>query len=508
MHAMGFLQLLIVVVLVFTLPTLLRRLRQWMQGSSREALVPSGDPMRYALASAVLKGTIFRRRVIEMAQNPFLASAPEQGLNLPLLVNACKAMETADRRWQWAMTALLILPLVLPTIAIALGLYDLSGLVSLIVVFSWIGLLVLSVHRRWRARFQDVRPFRSDEYDFESVRSEYGEATGVEAGFDPKTSNVVVFGETNPFVGFGTPLNSWQVAVDLTRPGANGSTPRPVETQEIYDAVLNAIRGLNLPNLEITQIAFVNGTEVSRLPEIQKDRMDPPAHQLPAATVNAWRDNPNAPARVYVWMRLPTSQGEVVQNYLFRCVRHGEALMLETFVSVVRPVARGYRDVDSIRRLGFFGIIEWGLTALALTPLTVLSALAGVLGQLREALSNLFGGPIARERKEIRLNPMYNYGARETVREMMMANAYNLYFQRADGGQMNQAIDLQVLNATVDLLRDAGVDVSALTQQTATIMQSNVTITTAGGNVAIGGSANVGSVLGRVAGAGTSPKKI
>lgn len=68
------------------------------RGNARERLMPAGDPMRYALASAVLKGSIFRRRIIEMASNPFLAAAPELGLNVPVLVNACKNIELADRR--------------------------------------------------------------------------------------------------------------------------------------------------------------------------------------------------------------------------------------------------------------------------------------------------------------------------------------------------------------------------------------------------------------------------
>ncbi|GEM_PF-2265849 len=481
------------------------------RGNARERLMPAGDPMRYALASAVLKGSIFRRRIIEMASNPFLAAAPELGLNVPVLVNACKNIELADRRWQWTFFALLATAFVLPWLVLEVfSFWKLSRFVGSLALLAQMAVVGLAIYRRWCARFQDVRPFRADHYDPEAIKNRFGAADGIEAGFDPKKSNVVVFGRTNPFVGFGLPTNSWTVAIDLTRPAAVGTPIQDVSVDDVYQAVSDQIRALDIPGLEISDISFVNGTESNRIPTIQVDRYDAPSHAVHSGILRAWRDDPNAAARVYLWVRVTTSIGEVTQNYLFRCIRRGQTLLLETYQSVIPPVDKSYREVDSIRRLGFFGLIVWGLTAVALSPLTILNALVGVAGQIQEFVSNLFGGPVAREKKEIRLNPMYNYGAQETVREFIMANNYLIHFQRADGSQMNQAIDMQVLNSTRDLLKAAGVDDSALGVQSASIIQSNVTIATGGGAVSIGGNASVGSIAQRSAaavGAGALTKR-
>jgi hypothetical protein len=497
---------LFLVLIVFG-PRMLRAFRRGVSGDSSETLMPSGDPMRYALASAVLKGSLFRRRIIDMAQNPFLSSAPELGLNSALLVNACKRMESADRRWQWAIVALFVLPVFIPTLLSSFGFYSLAQSLALLTVPSYLGLIGLAIFRRWQARFQDVRPFRANEYDPAVVRERFGEATGVEAGFDDHLSNVVVYGETDPFVGFGRRINAWQVAVDVGRAGISGPVSRRVSSEEVFDAVKAAVTSLGIRGLEMRDIAFVNGTESARIGDIQTDRFDSPSNRVADHVIRAWRNDPNASARVYTWIRVPTSNGEVVQNYFFRCTLRGSALLLEGYQSVLPPVAAQYREVDSIRRLGFWGLLLWGLTALAFVPLTILNGWVGVFGQVREFISNLFGGPVARERKEISLNPMYNYGARQTVRELIMADRYHLYFQQADGFQMNQAIDMQALNATSDLLKSAGIDVSSLGEQSLSILQSNVTIKTGGGALSIGGSANiggVGSAIGRIVSRGGS----
>ncbi|MEL6318371.1 MAG: hypothetical protein AAFR16_12125, partial [Pseudomonadota bacterium] len=164
-------------------------------------------------------------------------------------------------------------------------------------------------------------------------------------------------------------------------------------------------------------------------------------------------------------------------------------------------LARSYREVDFIRRLGFFGLITWLLTSLVRAPLVLFGAVFGVFGQISDFVTGIFGGPISKERKEIRLNPAYNYGIRQTVRETIMAPDYQVYFQRADGAQFNQALDQQVLSAITDLLKRAGVDTKALGEQASVIQQSNVTINASQqSNVSIGGQAAVGSFLNRLSG--------
>ncbi len=497
MHLPGLSGLLVIVFYVF-LGVLIWR---WWQNRKRngggEPLMPSGDPMRYALASAVLRGPLFRKRVLDMVRNPFRASAPESGLEMPTLIAAVRRIEAEDRQWQWLFALLLLGMWLLPgTLADLLNDYSVGGLVFLVLVVAIIG---LALYRQWFARFRAVVPFRAENYSLQAVRDQFGQATGIEGGFDPARSNVIVYGRTTPLVGFGVTVNTWQVGIDVTRAESPFAPVAPVVVDEVVLKVCEAVAGLRLPGMSIAEVAFINGTETGRVPEVHADRFAAPLHAVSGRQIVAWRQRAETPARTYTWIRVPGSGGEVSFHYFLRVVMRGEALCVESVQTFIPPVAKAYREVDRIRRLSFFGMIGWGITAIAAVPFTLLGALAGVGQQIGEWVHNLFGGYVGAERKEITLNPMYNYGAVETVREVIADDKFHIYFQRADSSQVVQALDLQVLNAVTDLLKERGVDVSALKEQAIVVQQNSVSIQSGGGSVSIGAGAAVGSVVSQAA---------
>jgi hypothetical protein len=474
---------------------------RWWQKRRRngggEPLMPSGDPMRYALASAVLKGPLFRKRILDMVRNPFRASAPESGLEMPTLIAAVRRIENEDRQWQWLFVVLLVAAWLLPGLLVdLLDDFNIGGLAFMAIVIAILG---LALYRQWYARFRQVVPFRAEHYSLQAVRDRFGQAEGVEAGFDPARSNVIVYGRTSPLVGFGVTINTWQVGIDVTRAESPFAPVAPVQLDEVVLKVCEAVAALRLPGMSLAEVAFINGTETGRTPEVQTDRFSAPAHAISGRQIVQWRQQTDAPARVYSWIRVPGSGGEVSFHYFFRVVMRGEALCVESVQTFIPPVAKAYREVDSIRRLSFFGMIGWGATALAMVPLTLIGAIAGAGQQIGEWVWGFFGGPVGKERKEINLNPMYNYGAMETVREAIADNKFHIYFQRADGSQVVQALDLQVLNAVTDLLKGRGIDVSALKEQAIVVQQNSVSIQSGGGSVNIGAGAAVGSAVSQAA---------
>jgi hypothetical protein len=461
-----------------------------------EPLMPSGDPMRYALASAVLKGPLFRKRILDLVRNPFRAAAPEQGLEMPTLIAAVRRIEAEDRQWQWLFVVLVFAAWLLPGLLGDLLGYGVTGLAFLATVLA---IVALALYRQWYVRFREVAPFRAENYDLQAVRDRFGQAVGIEAGFDPARSNIIVFGRTAPFVGFGVTVNTWQVGIDVTRQDSPFGAATTVQLDEVVWKVCESVAALRLPGMSIADVAFVNGTETRRVPEVQSDRYTAPSHTVPGRQIAAWRQQADAPARVYTWIRVPGSSGEVSFHYFLRVVMRGEALCVETVQTFVPPVAKTYRQVDSIRRLSFFGLIGWAATAIVMVPLTLLGAFVGAGQQVAEWVWGFFGGYVGKQRKEISLDPMYNYGAVDTVREIIADEKFHLYFQRADGSQMLQALDLQVLNAVVDLLKERGVDVSALKEQAIIVQQNSVNIQSGGGAVKIGAGAAVGSVVSQAA---------
>lgn len=488
-------------VVFFAVRAVLKQLKKAQSGGGD--LMPRGEPMRYALASIVLEGTLFRRSIIDAANNPFKAAAPEQGLEYPLLVAAARRYEFEDRTWQWVFTGLvagawLIVPLLAAAIGNLIG-YRAAGAVALLAPLAILAAFGLAFYRRWQIRFALVQPYLRENFSLEAARERVGgEATDV-ATFVPQQSNIVVYGQNVPFVGMGYPASSWQVGIDTNRPGT-AAQPIPVRADDVFDAVERAIADLNMPGLQHSLVGFANGTETALNPLLQPDKFSRPKQVLDLFQLASWRAKPDMPVRVYSWFHIPTSNGEIVYNYLFRATLRGDALGVEAVQLIVPPIAKRFRAVDAMPRLRFWGMVQWVITAIALTPLTVLGGLLGAAGQVREAIGNLFGGPEARERREIETDPIYNYGPAWSLRERISDTALRSYFHDADGAQVLKVINLQVINALLDLLKARGIDTSSLEQQAIVVQQTSVNVSTGGGAVSLGAGANLGGIASTAAG--------
>jgi hypothetical protein len=371
---------------------------------------------------------------------------------------------------------------------------------SLVVMVMLATLLVgLAFFMQWRSRFLLVDRYRRDSYDVAREQDSFPDNPDDAAptfGTGANSANVVSYGVGDPFVGFGVRMNSWQVAVDATRPAdPNGPAPRRFDLDEIYAFLSKSVNDLAIPNLQMEDLLFVNGSETPQIKDIQAGRLVRPKARLDAATMQKYLHGVDARARAYRCLRITDWNGELVFTYLFRCVQRGEALAVESVQLVLPPIAREFREIDHLRLLGFFGMVQWGIGALIATPFVIVAAFGSIGQQIREAVWALFGGFDGRERKEISRNRAYNYGARESIREAMAARDFHVFFQRVDAFQYMRAIDQQITNALIDQLRAAGVDVATLGAQQQTIVNNGVIV---GGAAQITGGVNVAGAGGAV----------
>ncbi|MGE0023632.1 MAG: hypothetical protein AB7S70_08390 [Hyphomicrobium sp.] len=481
--------------------------RLWRRSRAQELfgdeLQASGDPTRYALAAAVLEGSGFRRRIIDMARHRFRAKAPELGLDLPLVVAACERFEREDRFYDWAILAAALLSapwvfsLIDPYMAYMLfgeGLPTLSlGGVALLAVVL-IAKAVRDVRR--------VAPFLRDAYDPAQVRQTFlGGEPNPDADFFGAADNVVCYGKRAPFVGLGEQVGGWQVAVELDRPsvtlaasvstlaaGNSHSGIKPVHIGELLRKVDQSVNMLNMPNLDMRFTLFASGTELAQIPALKPEKMSAPRRQTDGETLGHFWYYTDPRARSYRWYVIRDWNGELVFSYLLRLVQRGQSLSIETARLVLPPIDIKYRKVDTLHHRGALGWLSTLAGAIVRSPLTVLYAVGGVMRQTLEAL-RLSRPADAEDAKEIVRNQAYNYGARSSVRELIAAKFYHVYFQHIDGAQYFSAIDQRVFNAVTEALSEAGVDVSVLVGQAQVVINGGV-------NTKVDNSLNIGSISG------------
>lgn len=478
-----------------------RAWKRWRKTEEADNLLPSGDATRYALASAVLEGSRFRRTVIALANHRYRAKAVEPGLDFPLVLAACRRYEREDRLFNWiiffggTVGALYFLTSLMPFLV-----YSLIGEIAFGETFRWItwgGLmatLVLIIVKEVRD-IGRLAPFRRENYDLQQVRNQFLGAEPAQAA-PGAFENVHVYGSRNPFVGFGTRVGGWQAAVELDRAadpavaagaptarGSNGS-PAPVDPGSLLRAVDESVSALSLPNLEIRFPLMVSGTEVNQLPKLLPEKYARPVKQADAETLGRFWYFADPRARSYRAYIITDWAGELVFSYMLRFVRRGHSLTIETVQLVLPPIAEKYRRIDNLQQRGFFRWILWLLGVVARSPLTLINAAVGSFYSLFEMLN--LAGPDTGDSRDVSRNPAYNYGALTSLRETMASQSYHVYFQRIDAYQYFTAIDRRVLNAAVATLEAAGVDVSMLQNQAQLIVNNSTNIVGNAGPVTIG----------------------
>jgi hypothetical protein len=495
--------------------------RRRRRSNEPDDLLPTGDATRYALASAVLEGASFRRRVIDLARHRFRAKAPELGLDFPLVLAACRRFEREDRIFDWLVVGatLLCAPLVLailnPQLAYSLFGYAAIGYGGWGVLAVVVILLVKAIRDVTR-----ITPFHRAEYDAADVRRQFLDDDAPAPG--NASENVICYGGRQPFVGLGVHVGGWQVAVEMDREAApalaplrtNGQSAVPVNitTGELLRAVDDSVQVLNIPNLEMRFPLFVSGVDLGAsrtdrqgLETVLPDKFASPRTQTDNATLARFWFQSDPRARSYRWYMITDWNGELVFSYMLRIVQRGRSMSIETARLVLPPIDVKYRKIDFLSGNRVLAWLAAIVGAVLRSPFSILYSALGAMQHLLELLRLADRGD-AGERRQILRNPAYNYGARTSLRETMSARNYHVYFQRIDAQQYFTAIDRRVLNSLTETLQRAGIDVSSLIGQAQLIVNNSTNVIDNSGTIAfgnVGAGAAVGANATGVAGLAT-----
>lgn len=256
------------------------------------------------------------------------------------------------------------------------------------------------------------------------VREQYGNAT--------------IYSTFVPFVGSGTPFDTWSLVIDLQRPSRRGPivphdpTPpaarlRAADFQARVAARLGRLGdarlddGDRLAGVQFERHLFVDGSSLRGSLLFPPDSSGAPQLHLGDTEIERFADEQTGPGRQYLDVRLGAWGEELVVTVHLRFATIGHTLYVEAVSCVLPPIKGAYHVVDAMPS--------------RMTPPALL--------------------------------------------DLAAASGHRSHFQDLDVEKYRKLVDLHVLQAVGDHLDDEGVDASAFREQRMRILEHRIHVESA-----------------------------
>jgi hypothetical protein len=444
-------------------------------GRSVPANPSRDDVTRHLAASALLNGASYRNYILNHFKGKYKAFGREPGIDVPFLIKVCKYIEQKETRYQIAFIAISIIYALILIIILLIVSAQEFFLITLFffAIAWWVSLHKEKSERNWvRSYFQRTAFYSSSEIPVENVTVD-DEITEL---YSQNRQNLIVYDSFTPFVGNGLELGGWSFAVDLTqlkdRLGSSESAI-PFALKEVYAAIDSSLRELDFPGLTTQDLLYVNGSDLRDKKWILPDLYSRPITSIPADKVAEFIEKNDTSVRHYKCIQVADWGNELIVSYFLRLSRRGKDLFVEFSKFLLPPIADQYRKVDTLTDM------DWSRLASAClikTPINGFAAWIRLVGQIGKFIDRTFDTESHVLRRQIKDNPLYNYGTRTTLRQTLSSSRFDHYFQRLDQEMYVKTIEREILVTIVKFLDAHNIDTSELKERQTTIINSGIMV--------------------------------
>lgn len=282
-----------------------------------------------------------------------------------------------------------------------------------------------------------------------------------------RKSNVTVYSLYRPFVGHGSQIDAWSVALDVRRP-ADDKTARTFTAADIHDFVLARMREFPVGTVEVTERIYVDGRDI-RTDERFLDRpLSAPRTQVDGNLHRKLMLEPEDRARPYLCLQVSGWNGQLVLSSFMRFVVTPKELFLEVSHSLLTPVRDEYQIADRL-------LPEPTLRQALVLAGQAVATLPILLLRAPGAARRFFTGPYtasrqrALQRRQITGLLRFNYGAPSSPRELVSDPHYQRYFQQLDTALYAKVLEKRLLHSVAEFFESQGIDTSELLEKGQTI---------------------------------------
>ncbi|RRR80776.1 hypothetical protein [Streptomyces sp. RP5T] len=311
---------------------------------------------------------------------------------------------------------------------------------------------------------------------------------------EAQDGNVTVYSGYKPFIGYAEAASQWSLAVPLLPAGhPMGGLPRPDGPQaftvtELVEQVrarllATATRGApdgaeadlaqSLASLVVEDRIFASGTGIGDDERFIRARSLTPAARLAADEVERITERPTGAVRHCLAVHVPLWGGDVVPSVFLHFSTTGRTLHLHCSNHVLGPVRAEYHVVDRLRG-PLSPAARRGLLLDAL-PRTGKAFYAAPFRALRQAwFDERHSRRMVDELKALEQDPVYDFGARVSVRELALSPNYHNYFQVVDATRITALVERHTLAAIREFLDARGYDTTDFRAQQQTILNQGL----------------------------------
>ncbi|MEU9169779.1 hypothetical protein AB0D34_18555 [Streptomyces sp. NPDC048420] len=311
---------------------------------------------------------------------------------------------------------------------------------------------------------------------------------------DAQDGNVTVYSGYTPFLGYASAASRWPLAVPLlpAEGPAGGvsrsAAPEAFTVSELVDHVrarLRAAAGRGpvdgsavdgtevLDSLVIEDRVFVSGTSVGDDERFIRTTSLAPVARLSADEVERIMERPTGAVRHCLAVHVPLWGGDVVPSVFLHFSTAGTTLHLYCSNHVLGPVRAEYHVVDRLR-----GPLSPGARRgllLDAVPRTAAAFFAAPFRALRQArFEERHSRRMTDELKALEQDPVYDFGARVSVRELAVSPDYHNYFQVVDAARITSLVGRHTLAAIREFLDARGYDTTDFRAQQQTILNQGL----------------------------------
>jgi len=361
---------------------------------------------------------------------------------------------------------------------------------------------------------------------------------------EAQDGNVTVYSGFTPFIGYARSAAQWSLAVPLlpadgpvgglSRPGG----PEAFTVAELVDQVRARLRttaaaggtadaadaavtdaaqapgpsgsngtaGTHVPagthgpagspapldSLVIEDRVFASGTGIGEDERFIRTRSLAPAARLSADEVERIMEHPTGTVRHHLAVHVPLWGGDVVPSLFLHFSTTGRTLHLHCSNHVLGPVRAEYHVVDRLR--GPLSPSARRGLLLDAVPRTGKAFYAAPFRALRQAyFDERHSRRMVDELRALEQDPVYDFGARVSVRELALSPDYQNYFQVVDAARITALVERHTLAAIREFLEARGYDITDFRAQQQTILNQGLIQqggTSIIGNQAIGAGAS------------------
>ncbi|MFJ7211797.1 hypothetical protein [Amycolatopsis sp. NPDC098790] len=288
---------------------------------------------------------------------------------------------------------------------------------------------------------------------------------------------LIVYRGRNPFVGAGTSVTPWSLALPLEPLGSPAE--QPLTTARFYEEVGKAVEELQrhaalspderLRDLRVEGMVFSPAEGlIDRVHEpvttpYLAGVSRPPAHYLPAEEAGRIYHRPREWARYYLCFQVETWNRELVLSAFLHAAVEESTLYIEWTPCVLAPIRQEFRAGDTMTadwwRPVWQGFLRW-----LKLPVTGPGRVWNALKVIR---------PLPHDGYTLNAD---RYGSARTLRELGAADAARDYFQVVDAERYTKLLESRLVPAISKVLSDSGYSPASFERRVAAVTTNNVTI--------------------------------